>query len=79
MGTALTASAATHLTRPSLIWEISPDLLGTVNAEGFFESANPAWMTVLGLTEVEVTSVSLFSLIHPDDIEVDPISRTLSN
>ena len=69
MGTALTASAATHLTRPSLIWEISPDLLGTVNAEGFFESANPAWMTVLGWTEAEVTSVSLFSLIHPDDIE----------
>ena len=53
----------------SLIWQVSPDLLGTVNSKGFFETTNPAWMTVLGWTETEVTSVSLFELIHPDDVE----------
>ena len=55
--------------RQSLIWQVSPDLLGTVNSEGYFETANPAWMTVLGWTEAEVTGMSLFELLHPDDVE----------
>ena len=66
---ALGASSAVLLARRSSIWQVSPDLLGTVNLEGYFETANPAWMTVLGWTEAEVTSVSLFELVHPDDVE----------
>ena len=72
----LGASGAAPSARRSLIWQVSPDLLGTVNLEGYFETANPAWMTVLGWTEAEVTSVSLFELIHPDDVER---TRTQSN
>ena len=60
---------AAWVTRQSLIWQVSPDLLGTVNSKGYFETSNPAWMTVLGWTEAEVASMSLFELLHPDDVE----------
>jgi PAS domain S-box-containing protein len=53
----------------SLTWTLSPDLLGALNAQGYFETANPAWETVLGWTEAEVTSMSIFELLHPDDLE----------
>jgi PAS domain S-box-containing protein len=52
-----------------MTWQVSPDLLGALNAEGYFETSNPAWFTVLGWTEAEVTSMSIFELLHPDDIE----------
>jgi len=50
-------------------WQVSPDLLGAVNSQGYFETSNPAWFTVLGWTEEEVASQSIFELIHPDDVE----------
>lgn len=50
-------------------WQVSPDLLGALNSEGYFETSNPAWMTVLGWTEAEVASMSIFELLHPDDVE----------
>jgi PAS domain S-box-containing protein len=53
----------------TLTWELSPDLLGALNAEGYFVTANPAWQTVLGWSEAEVTSTSIFELLHPDDLE----------
>ena len=59
------ARAAQH----SLIWHVSPDLLGTLNSQGYFETSNPAWMTVLGWTAAEVASMSIFELLHPDDVE----------
>ena len=49
------------------IWELSPDLLGALNSEGYFETANPAWESVLGWSEAEVVSMSIFDLLHPDD------------
>jgi PAS domain S-box-containing protein len=52
-----------------LTWQVSPDLLGALNSEGYFETSNPAWMTVLGWTEEEVASMSIFELLHPDDVE----------
>jgi PAS domain S-box-containing protein len=52
-----------------LTWKLSPDLLGALNSEGYFETANPAWETVLGWTEAEVVSMSIFDLLHPDDLE----------
>ena len=30
-----------------LTWQVSPDLLGALNSEGYFETSNPAWKTVL--------------------------------
>ena len=50
-------------------WQVSPDLLGALNSDGFFETSNPAWMTVLGWTEEEVARTSIFELLHPDDVE----------
>ena len=52
-----------------LTWRLSPDLLGALNAKGYFETANPAWQSVLGWTEEEVVSTSIFDLLHPDDLE----------
>jgi hypothetical protein len=53
----------------SLTWQLSPDLLGALNSEGYFETSNPAWEAVLGWSEAEVASVSIFELLHPDDLE----------
>jgi PAS domain S-box-containing protein len=52
-----------------LTWQVSPDLLGALNSEGYFETSNPAWLTTLGWTEAEVASMSIFELLHPDDVE----------
>ena len=52
-----------------LTWKLSPDLLGALNSKGYFETANPAWESVLGWTEEEVVSMSIFDLLHPDDLE----------
>jgi PAS domain S-box-containing protein len=53
----------------SRTWHVSPDLLGALNSEGYFETSNPAWQTVLGWTEEEVASMSIFDLLHPDGVE----------
>jgi PAS domain S-box-containing protein len=45
-----------------LTWKLSPDLLGALNSKGYFETANPAWEKVLGWTEEEVVSMSIFDL-----------------
>jgi len=52
-----------------LTWKLSPDLLGALNSQGYFETANPAWESVLGWSEEEVVRVSIFELLHPDDLE----------
>jgi PAS domain S-box-containing protein len=52
-----------------LTWQVSPDLLGALNSRGYFETSNPAWKTVLGWSEEEVASMSIFELLHPDDVE----------
>lgn len=52
-----------------LTWQLSPDLLGALNFKGYFETSNPAWQAVLGWSEAEVASMSIFELLHPDDLE----------
>jgi hypothetical protein len=52
-----------------LTWQVSPDLMGALNDRGYFETSNPAWKTVLGWSEEEVASMSIFELLHPDDVE----------
>jgi PAS domain S-box-containing protein len=53
----------------SLTWRLSPDLLGALNSKGYFATSNPAWQTVLGWSEEEIASMSIFELLHPDDVE----------
>lgn len=52
-----------------MTWQLSPDLLGALNADGYFETSNPAWKSVLGWSEAEVAGMSMFELLHPDDVE----------
>jgi PAS domain S-box-containing protein len=52
-----------------LTWQLSPDLLGALNSDGYFETSNPAWKTVLGWSEAEVASMSIFELLHSEDRE----------
>ncbi|MDB5612990.1 MAG: hybrid sensor histidine kinase/response regulator, partial [Devosia sp.] len=50
-------------------WQVTPDLMGALNPEGYFETSNPAWKAVLGWSEAEVASMSIFEMLHPDDVE----------
>ena len=50
-------------------WQVSPDLMGALNSKGYFETSNPAWKSVLGWSEEEVAALSIFELLHPDDVE----------
>jgi PAS domain S-box-containing protein len=50
-------------------WQITPDLMGVLQADGRFSRVNPAWTRVLGWTEEEVQAVTIFELLHPDDVE----------
>lgn len=50
-------------------WKISPDLLGVLNLDGYFEHSNPAWQATLGWSEEEIRSMRFLDLLHPDDLE----------
>ncbi|MBB5712800.1 PAS domain S-box protein [Sphingomonas xinjiangensis] len=52
----------------SRTWVVSPDLMGVINADGYFEQSNPAWASVLGWSEAEVAGAVFFDFIHPDDL-----------
>ena len=62
----------------ALTWKVSPDLLGALDSRGYFVSTNPAWLTVLGWSEQEVASMSIFELLHPDDVERTRIGFNLT-
>ena len=49
------------------IWNVSEDLLGVANFDGYFVSVNPAWTTLLGWTEDEIKAMHVSELRHPDD------------
>ena len=49
-------------------WQVSPDLLAVINADGFFEQSNPAWEAVLGWSESEISGMVLSDFIHLDDV-----------
>jgi PAS domain S-box-containing protein len=49
------------------IWNVSEDLLGVGNFEGYFISINPAWSKLLGWSEDEIKSMHVSDLRHPED------------
>jgi PAS domain S-box-containing protein len=49
------------------IWQVSGDLLGVSNFDGYFTSVNPAWTALLGWTEAEIKRMPVSELRHPDD------------
>ncbi|RYG38322.1 MAG: PAS domain S-box protein [Burkholderiales bacterium] len=50
------------------MWQLTPDLMGVLGADGSFEASNPAWQTVLGWSEEDMTTLNWRDLVHPDDI-----------
>ncbi len=49
------------------IWNVSEDLLGIGNFDGYFISSNPAWRKLLGWSEDEIKSMHVNELRHPED------------
>ena len=49
-------------------WNVSPDLLGVLNLDGYFEHSNPAWQSTLGWSAEEIRTTKFLELIHPDDL-----------
>ena len=68
VGTAeeLTSTAETEEQRDSF-FDISIDLLGIANTDGYFKRINPAFGRVLGWTEKEFLSKPFLDFIHPED------------
>ncbi|WP_197488109.1 PAS domain S-box protein [Bordetella ansorpii] len=48
-------------------WQLSPDILGVLNEQGYFEASNPAWQTTLGWSEEEIGRTHFLDFLHPDD------------
>jgi len=48
-------------------WQLSPDLMGTLNADGYLETSNPTWQSILGWSETDVVGMPILDLIHPED------------
>ncbi|HTQ34100.1 MAG TPA: PAS domain S-box protein [Stellaceae bacterium] len=49
------------------IWQVSEDLLGVSNLEGYFLSVSPAWTDLLGWSEDEIKQFHVSELRHPED------------
>ena len=48
---------------------LSMDMLSIVHLDGSFQRVNPAFQEVLGFSEEELLTMSLFDLVHPDDLD----------
>jgi PAS domain S-box-containing protein len=49
------------------IWQVSEDLLGVSNFDGYFLNVNPAWTALLGWSEDEIKRLHVGELRHPED------------
>ena len=49
-------------------WNVSPDLLGVLNLDAYFEHSNPAWQATLGWSREEIRTTRFLELVHPDDL-----------
>lgn len=63
----LEADIAQRIRERDRIWQVSEDLLGVSNFEGYFISVNPAWTNLLGWSEDEIKRLHVNELRHPDD------------
>jgi PAS domain S-box-containing protein len=53
----------------ALQFEIDRDLIGTINADGYFTSLNAAWERVLGWSREELMARPFIDFVHTDDVE----------
>jgi PAS domain S-box-containing protein len=63
----LEAEISRRIQERDRIWQLSEDLLGVSNFEGYFTSVNPAWTNLLGWSEDEIKKLHVSELRHPDD------------
>jgi PAS domain S-box-containing protein len=50
------------------LFEMTRDLFGVATFEGYLKTINPAWSSVLGRSQEELTSRPFAEIIHPDDL-----------
>ncbi|HWD57781.1 MAG TPA: PAS domain S-box protein [Stellaceae bacterium] len=63
----LSSEVAQRTVERDRIWQISEDLLGVSNFDGYFTSVSPAWTELLGWSEDELLRMHVSELRHPDD------------
>ncbi len=57
------------------IWNVSEDLLGVSDFNGYFLNVNPAWEKLLGWTKDEIQRMHVSALRHPEDAARSAASR----
>lgn len=68
LSTDLESKVTERASERSRTWQVSPDLLGVCNRQGYFETSNPAWQKILGWSEAEIASKLFSDFVHPDDL-----------
>lgn len=58
-----------HVDSRALTWQITSDLLGVMDADGYFQNISHASFTILGRMPLEIKSRSYLDFVHPDDVE----------
>ncbi|RZI78472.1 MAG: PAS domain S-box protein [Variovorax sp.] len=51
------------------LWNLSTDIMVVADFDGRITAINPAWQTLLGLSEAELLGQTLTDLLHPDDVD----------
>lgn len=51
------------------MWRLSTDLMLVARFDGTVLATNPAWTTLLGWDEADLSGTSFLDLLHPDDLE----------
>lgn len=64
----LEARIAERTAERDRIWKLSTELMLVTRLDGRIETTNPAWLTLLGWREEELTGKRSFDFIHPDDL-----------
>jgi diguanylate cyclase (GGDEF)-like protein/PAS domain S-box-containing protein len=67
--TGIVARRARADERAHQFFDLSRDMLCTVNSDGYFVELNDAWTEQLGYSLEELRSIPFIELIHPDDRE----------
>ncbi len=65
----LEAEVASRTADRNRMWQLSAEIMLVARLDGTILAVNPAWTVVLGLDERALLGTSVFSLVHPDDLD----------